>query len=125
MLPEIATTACSKDNIKHGFTQVGIIDKEFNRYPVFNKILATCRQQPTLEEYCTVLESFKDFLEIMDKKGHIDEEQYNTHGIRMNKDINGKIFSEKQVLCKRVVNAQSVSPTFTKSICTLNLNAFK
>ena len=30
VLPEILTTACSKDNIKHGFIQAGIIDKEFN-----------------------------------------------------------------------------------------------
>jgi hypothetical protein len=90
VIPEIATTACSKDNIKHGFIQAGIIDKEFNRYPVFNKILATCRQQPTIKEYRTVLESFKDFIKIMDKKGHIDEEQYDIRGIRTDKDINGQ-----------------------------------
>ena len=90
VLPEISTTACSKDNIKHGFIQAGIIDKEFNRYPVFNKILATCRQQPTLEEYKTVVESFADFLDIVNEKGHIDEDQYDIRGIRMDKDINGQ-----------------------------------
>jgi hypothetical protein len=37
-----------------------------------------------------VLESFEDFIEIMDKKGHIDEEQYDIRGIRMDKDINGQ-----------------------------------
>jgi hypothetical protein len=37
LLPEIATTACSKDNIKHRFIEAGIMDKEFNKYPVFNK----------------------------------------------------------------------------------------
>ncbi len=31
-----------------------------------------------------------------------------------------KMFSEQQVLYKRAFNAQSVSPTFTKSICVLN-----
>ncbi len=36
----------------------------------------------------TVLESFEDFIEVMDEKGHIDEEQYNIRGIRMDKDIN-------------------------------------
>jgi len=30
VLPEISTTTCSKDNIKHGFIQAGIVDKEFN-----------------------------------------------------------------------------------------------
>ena len=68
-LPEIAMTACSKDNIKHGFIQPGIINKEFNRYPVFNKILASCRQQPTIEEYRTVVETLPDFLNIMNDKG--------------------------------------------------------
>ena len=81
VLPEISTTACSKDNIKHGFIQAGIIDKELNRYPIFNKILATCHQQ---------VESFADFLNIVNEKGHIDEEQYDIRGIRMDKDINGQ-----------------------------------
>ena len=90
VLPDIATRACSKDNIKHGFIQAGIIDEDLNRYPVFNKILATCRQQPTLEEYHTVLETFPEFIEIMDKFGHIDEEQFDVRGIRMDKDINGQ-----------------------------------
>ena len=35
-----------------------------------------------------MLETFADFIEIMGKKGHIDEEQYNIRGIRMDKDIN-------------------------------------
>ncbi len=90
VLPEIATTACSKDNVKHGFIEARIINKEFNRYPVFNKILATCRQKPTLKEYHTVADSFEDFLDIMDEKGHIEEEHYNVCGIRMDKDVNGQ-----------------------------------
>jgi hypothetical protein len=36
VLPDIATTACSIDNIKHGFIEAGIINKEFNLFPVFN-----------------------------------------------------------------------------------------
>ncbi len=35
-------------------------------------------------------ESFTDFLDIVNDKGHIDEEQYAIHGIRMDKDINGQ-----------------------------------
>ena len=37
-----------------------------------------------------MLETFADFIEIMDEKGHIDEEQYDIRGIRMDKDINGQ-----------------------------------
>ena len=43
VLPDIATSVCSKDGIKHGFLEAGIIDKECHRYPVFNKILSTSR----------------------------------------------------------------------------------
>jgi hypothetical protein len=90
VLPEIAMRVCSKDNIKHGFIKDRIINKGFNMYPVFNMILATCRQQPTLEEYRTVVDSFEDFLDIIDEKRHIKEEHYDVHGIRMDKDVNGK-----------------------------------
>ncbi len=64
--------------------------KEFNRYPIFNKILATCHQQPALEEYSTVVDSFEAFLDLMDGKGHVEEEHYNFYGIRMDKDVNGQ-----------------------------------
>ena len=37
-----------------------------------------------------MLENFSDFIEIMDEKGHIDEEEYDIRGIRMDKDINGQ-----------------------------------
>jgi hypothetical protein len=67
----------------------GIVDKELNRYSIFNKILATCRQTPTLEEYRTVINSFEDFFKIMEEKGHIPEEHLDVCGIRSDKDING------------------------------------
>ena len=79
-----------KDNIKHGFIQAGIIDKQLNRYPVFNQILTTCHQQPTIEEYRTAVETFPDFLDIMNEKEHIEEEHFDVCGIRMDKDINGQ-----------------------------------
>ncbi len=83
VLLEIATIACSKDNTKHGFIEAEIIDNEY-------KILATCCQQPTLEEYCSVIASFEDSLDIMDEKGHIKEEHYSVYGIRKDKDVNGQ-----------------------------------
>jgi hypothetical protein len=67
----------------------GILNKELNRYPVFNKILATCRQTPTLKEYRTVINLFEDFFKIMEEKGHIPEEHFDVCGIRSDKDING------------------------------------
>jgi hypothetical protein len=71
------------------FHVAGIVDKDLNRYLVFNKILATCRQTPTLEEYRTIIDSFEDFFKIMEETGHIPEEHFNVCGIRLYKDING------------------------------------
>jgi len=68
----------------------GIIDSKYHCYPVFNKILLTCRQQYSRDKYDTVMETFEHFLRIMDKEGHIPEEHFNLCEIRMDKDINGK-----------------------------------
>ena len=121
VLPEIATTACSKDNIKHVFIQAGIIYKEFNRYPIFNRILATCRQQPTLEEYRTVLESFETSLRSSMKWDTLMKSSTAYTALGWTRISTDKMFSEQQVLRKRVFNARSVSLTFTKSVCIGNV----
>jgi hypothetical protein len=87
VLPDIATSVCSKESIKHGFLEAGIIDKDYHRYPVFNKILSTCRQCYSQDEYSSVVESFERFLNIMDEEGHIPEEHFDLAGVRMDKDI--------------------------------------
>jgi len=64
VLPDIATSVCSKEGIKHGFLEAGIIDKDYHRYPVFNKILSTCRQSYSRDEYDSVLsDGFRWFLD--------------------------------------------------------------
>ncbi len=68
----------------------GMIDSKYHCYPVFNKILLTCCQQYSRDEYDTVVETFEHFLRMMDEEGHIPEEHLDLGGIRMDKDINGK-----------------------------------
>jgi hypothetical protein len=89
VLPDIATSVCSKEGIKHGFLEAGIIDKDYHRYPIFNKILSTCRQSYSRDEYDRVVESFEHFLSIMDEEGHIPKEQFDLLGVRIDKDIHG------------------------------------
>ena len=50
-LPQMSTKSCTVDNIQHGFFKAGYSDKEKARYPDMNKILATCRTDPTIDEY--------------------------------------------------------------------------
>ena len=49
-VPETTTKSVTRNNIIHGFVENGMIDFENNRFPDFNKILETCRKDPTVEE---------------------------------------------------------------------------
>ena len=90
VLPDIATSVCSKEGIKHGFLEAGIIDKDYHcYYPVFNKILSTCCQCYSQDEYDSVVESFKHFLNMMDEEGNIPKEHFDLLGVRIDKDIHG------------------------------------
>ena len=89
ILPEVATKACTKSNIQHGFIEAGIIDEVNHRYPVFDKMLATCRRNPTTEEYNIAKSNFPDFLKSVDERGLIPEEQYEMRGIEVDKDNHG------------------------------------
>ena len=89
ILPEVATKACTKSNIQHGFIESGIIDKDNHRYPVFNKMLATCRRNPTQDEYNIAKSNFPDFLYSVEERGLIPEEQYEMRGIQVDKDAHG------------------------------------
>jgi hypothetical protein len=88
VLPDIATSVCSKESIKHGFLEAGIINDDYHCYPVFNKILSTCCQRYSQYEYNSVVKSFKHFLNIMDEEGHILKERFDLCGFQMDKDIN-------------------------------------
>ena len=50
-VPEMASKEVTRNNIIHGGIQNGIIDNKMYRYPDFDKMLATCRLDPTVEEY--------------------------------------------------------------------------
>lgn len=34
------------NNIQHGFTTNSLVDERFKRYPDFNKMIVTCRNNP-------------------------------------------------------------------------------
>ncbi len=68
----------------------GIVDSKYYWYPEFNKILSTCHQLYSRNEYKTVVDTFDHFLRIIDKEGHIAEDHFDLCEIRMDKDIHGK-----------------------------------
>ena len=88
-LPDVASKACTTSNIRHGFIQAGIIDKDRYRFPVFNKILATCRRNPMQEEYNCIIENFEDFIGMACNHGHLTKDLFDVHGIMRDQDCNG------------------------------------
>ncbi len=50
-LSVMATKACTVKIIQHGFIEAGMIDAENLQYTEFDKIIATCRWSPSVEEY--------------------------------------------------------------------------
>jgi len=90
-LPELIERTCSSSNIQHGFIEAGIIDKAKKRYPVFTKIIATCRRNPTIPEFRNILENFGYFLEAACENGYVPEELYDLYNVVQDTEAGGKV----------------------------------
>ncbi len=58
-LSVMATKACTVKYIQHGFIEAGMIDINNLRYPVFDKIISTCQQTQSVEEYKNIENNMK------------------------------------------------------------------
>ena len=58
------TQTITRNNIMHGFKENGMIDSKSLTYPNFDKILATCRLDPTTSEYELYKNLFPKLLEL-------------------------------------------------------------
>ncbi|EJK66261.1 hypothetical protein THAOC_12831 [Thalassiosira oceanica] len=92
VIGKIITRACDSDNIQAGFIAAGFIDGQALRYPVLNKILATCRRNITKEECENVLDTFEQFLITFDEQGHIPEEMFDLYGFVNDFGVDGQIY---------------------------------
>ena len=68
-VPSMTAKAVTRDNVLHGFKENGMIDTKLFRFPDFNKMLATCRMDPTESEYKLCVDSFPHLFKIIKKKG--------------------------------------------------------
>eukprot|EP00957_Ditylum_brightwellii_P169188 12878039-Ditylum_brightwellii.AAC.1 len=87
----MATRAATQSNIQIGFTSNGIIDNEFKRNPDFNKMLATCRRNPTKEEYEKCINSFPYLFSEFESRGHADDNFFENLSLKVDVDINGTL----------------------------------
>jgi len=70
---------------------LGIIDPDVHRWLVWDKILASCRQKIEREEYDSIIRNFNHYLSIMEEQGHIPDQFFDDCGVRMDKDVHGKV----------------------------------
>ena len=82
--------AVTRKNILHGFHENGMIDTKFNKYPDFDKLLATCRTNPSNEMYKLCIDSFDYLFKKCNEFGHIPDEIFEGAGFSVDKDNNGK-----------------------------------
>ena len=81
VIPTIATKACTVDNIRRGFITAGIIDEQRKRYPVFNRILSTCRRDAQVTEYKCIVDNFHRTINEASEKGIVSEELFDEMGV--------------------------------------------
>ena len=89
VIPTIATKACTVDNIRRGFITAGIIDDKRKRYPVFNRILSTCRRDVQVTEYKCIVDNFHRIINEACEKGIVSEEVFEEIGIIKDSDSTG------------------------------------
>ncbi len=98
-LSVMATKACTVKNIPHGFIEAGMIDGDNLRFPVFNKILATCRQNPSIEEYKNMERNMdRSLIYESCELGHISEDIYDAVNIVRDRDSMGcKVLGDETI----------------------------
>ena len=88
-VPSMTAKAVTRDNVLHGFKENGIIDTKFFRFPDFNKMLATCRMDPTESEYKLCVDTFPHLFKIYQENGHVNDDEFERLGFPMDKDMDG------------------------------------
>jgi len=89
-LSVIATKACTVKNIQHGFTEAGMINANNLCFPVFDKILATCRWNPSLDEYKNIQNHMDTIIHESCEYGHISKHVYDHLNIAKDRDSLGR-----------------------------------
>ena len=86
----MATKACTVKNIQQGFIDAGMIDGDNLHFPVFDQIIATCRQNRSTEEYNNIENNMNTIIHESCEFGHISEEVYDRIGIPRDRDSMGR-----------------------------------
>jgi hypothetical protein len=88
MLSAIATNVCTVKNIQHGFTEAGMFVGDNHCLPVYDEILAACRQNPSLAENENIEKNMPTILHHSCEFDHISDDIYDKLGIQQDHDKN-------------------------------------
>lgn len=72
--------AATPKNIKKGFVEIGMIDKETETCPDIDKMLATLTRELTVEDATLLENNFSQLLQIQIEAGHISDHDYDRLG---------------------------------------------
>eukprot|EP00956_Cyclotella_meneghiniana_P014153 scaffold21057_cov63-Cyclotella_meneghiniana.AAC.3 len=86
---DMAGKALTERNVRHGFIESGMIDEDKLKYPVLEKILATCKSEIAIDLYETFIANFTRLYKLMFENGHVPDEVYDELGFPKDKDVNG------------------------------------
>ena len=88
-VPGMTAKSVTRDNIIHGVLENGMLDSKQFRYPDFDKMLATCRRDPTKDEYKLCVDSFPVLFKKYLEYGHVEDELFEQLGFPMDRDVDG------------------------------------
>ena len=80
--------AATRKNILQGFIENGMIGKKIELYPDMDQMLATCKKDPTIEEYNICIKSFPYFLKQYNEKGYMEDKVFEELGFPMDEGEN-------------------------------------
>eukprot|EP00957_Ditylum_brightwellii_P159518 12142673-Ditylum_brightwellii.AAC.1 len=77
-------------NVSHGANVNSMADKEYNRYPYFDKIIGTCAREITKDEYDLCIKSFPYLFKLYQEKSHVEDSVFvNVLGFSEDETIDG------------------------------------
>ena len=114
-IPAMSSKAMTFEGITHGFLEGGYIDRQHMRYPDFDKLLATCRTDPTKAEYELCEQMLPELVAKYLEKGHVGDDTFELMGFPADKDESGKVVrrestvtQEARQICKILTHSHQV-----------------
>ncbi len=99
-----------------------MIDAENLRYPVFDKIIANCRRNPSVKEYKNIENNMNTFVHESCEFGHISKEVYDRLNIVRDRDSMGcEVICRMPQLHKKDINAPNALVMNTDFISKRNV----